>query len=80
MFSPDEMRAVASFPAPLGEMDWLAVAPDGRVYGINGRGIVEIDAASREARQISAEGGQHIAVDTRGDIYFARGAGLYRLR
>jgi len=80
VFDPQEMRTVAAFPAPLGAMDRLAVAPSGLVYGINGKGIVEIDASSQAARRVSTEGGQQIAVDTRGDLYFARGAALYRLR
>jgi outer membrane protein assembly factor BamB len=80
VFDPRTMAVAATFPAPLGAMEHLAVAPSGLVYGINGKGIAEVDVPARTATQVSAEGGQLIAVDTRGDVYFARGAGLWRLK
>jgi streptogramin lyase len=79
-FSPQEMKILATLPSAIGPMEHMAVAPSGLVYGISGKGICEIDAAQWTARQVSAEGGKHIAVDRRGDVYFARGAGLWRLK
>lgn len=80
VFSPTQMKVIATLSCPIGPLAHMAVAPSGLVYGINDKGICEVDVARLVARQISTEGGQHIAVDIRGDIYFARGAALWRLR
>ncbi len=80
VFDPDEMRVSATFPSPIGRMDSMALGPDGRTYGINDSSIAEIEPEARAGRQISTEGGHLISTVPAGDIYFARGAALYRLQ
>ena len=79
VFDPAEMRVSGSFPAPIGRMDSVTLAPNGLTYGINNTGIAEIDAATGTGRKVSDAGGHLIATDTAGGVYFARGAALYRL-
>jgi sugar lactone lactonase YvrE len=79
VFDPDEMRVSATFPSPIGRMDSMVLGPDGRIYGINDSGIADIDPEARTGRKVSSEGGHLIATLPAGDIYFARGAALYRL-
>jgi len=79
VFDPAEMRVSGTFPAPIGRMDSMALAPNGLVYGINDAGIAEIDTAGETGRKVSDAGGHLIATDTAGGVYFARGAALYCL-
>ena len=53
---------------------------NGKVYGINGSAIGEIDPATWSAQKIAQEGGQFLAADGDSHLYFARGAQLYRLK
>lgn len=80
VFDPDLLKMVKTFASPIGRMDCMTVAPNGRLYGINGSAIGEIDSATWSARKIAQEGGQFLAADGESHLYFARGAQLYRLK
>ena len=80
VFDPKEMKIVKTFPSPIGQMDTMTVAPNGKAYGINGKAIAEIDPVAWTGKKIADEGGSFLATDRDGILYFARGAGLFRLR
>lgn len=80
VFDPAEMKIIRTFASPIGQMDSIAVGPDGQVYGINGTAVGQVDPEAWTGRKIAEEGGKFLATDGQGDLYFARGAELYRLR
>jgi hypothetical protein len=80
VFDPALLKMVKTFASPIGRMDSMTVAPNGKVYGINGSAIGEIDPATWSGAKIAQEGGQFLAADGDSNLYFARGAQLYRLK
>ncbi len=80
VFDPGTMAVARTFASPIGRMDYMVVAPNGRAYGINGSGVCEIEPGTWAARKIAVEGGNLLAADGDSNLYFARGSVLYRLR
>ena len=80
VFDPKEMKIEKTFPSPIGQMDAMTVAPDGKAYGINGKAMAEIDPSAWTGKKIADEGGSFLATDRDGILYFARGADLFRLK
>jgi len=79
LFDPETMEFLDPIPCPAGGLTEMTRLPDGKVAGINGKAIVEIDPETWEVITIAKEGGQFLACDQEGRLYFARGAGLFRL-
>jgi streptogramin lyase len=80
VFDPTLLRMVETFASPIGPMDYMTVAPNGKLYGINGSALGEIDPATWSAKKIAQEGGRFLAADGDSHLYFARGTELYRLK
>ncbi len=80
VFDPALLQMVKTFASPIGRMDYMTVAPNGKLYGINGSAIGEIDPTTWSAQKIAQEGGRFLAADGDSHLYFARGAQLYRLK
>jgi streptogramin lyase len=80
VFDPAAMGIVDRFASPVGALKAMTVTHDGSLYGINDGAIVRVDVTGRTIDTLTAEGGQHLAADGNGDLYFARGAELFRLR
>ncbi len=80
VFSPTELNIVARFPCPAGALGWMILAPNGKLCGINGKTLVEIDPEARTATVLAAEGGKFLAADSDSNLYFARGSRLFRWR
>ena len=80
VFDPAEMKVTKTVPSPIGSMDYMTVAPNGRIYGINGSAVGQIDPATWQGAKIAQEGGKFLAADADSTLYFARGSQLYRLK
>ena len=80
VFSTETMTFSARIEAPTGDVTDMTLAPNGMIYGINGKSIVEMKPADWTVRQIASEGGKCLAADTDSNLYFARGSRLYRFR
>jgi len=80
VFDPSEMKITKTFVSPIGQMDYMTVAPNGRIYGINESAIGEIDPETWKGERFANEGGKFLAADGESRLYFARGEKLYRLQ
>jgi len=80
VFDRETLSVSKTFPSPIGQMDAMTAAPNGKAYGINADAVAEIEPGSWRARQIADEGGKFLAADGESVLYFARGSELYRLR
>ncbi len=80
VFDPERMKVVGAFPSPIGRLDTMTVAPNGKLYGINASALCEIEPGTWAGRKICDEGGKFLAADSESSLYFARGSKLYRLR
>jgi len=74
------MRVARTVASPVGALTALVRAPNGTIYGNNGAAVIALDTGSWALTKVAAAGGQFLACDRRGVLYFARGAVLYRLR
>ncbi|MFO7948466.1 MAG: hypothetical protein R6V19_16810 [Armatimonadota bacterium] len=77
-FSPDTMEITRTVEAPTGDCTEMTLAPNGMLYGLNDDSIIEIAPDTLETRIIADEGGQFLAADADSNLYFARGAQLWR--
>jgi hypothetical protein len=78
IFEPGSMEFVREIDAPTAGLTDMTLAPNAKVYGINGASLVEIDPETWAARQIAWEGGTFLAADADSKLYFARKEKLYR--
>ena len=80
VFSPREMKVIHSQPCPVGDFTHICTAPDGNSYGINASHIARITPGDWEVTELAAPGGTFLAADAASNLYFGRGAVVWRLR
>jgi streptogramin lyase len=80
VFSPHDMKIVHNAPCSVGDFTHMCAAPDGNIYGINAKHIARIAPKNRQVTELVAEGGTLLAADAESNLYFARGAQVFRLR
>jgi len=79
VFSPSKREVTHAAENPLGDFSHMCLAPDGNLYGINKNRIGRIVPGSWQIDQIAPEGGQFLAPDPQGRVYFARGSHVLRV-
>jgi outer membrane protein assembly factor BamB len=80
VFSPTEKRVVLERPCPVGDFSSMCTAPDGSSYGINDSHIARITPQTGEVTELIGQGGTLLTADADSNLYFARGAQVFRLR
>jgi hypothetical protein len=89
VFSPREMKIIHREACPVGDFTHMCTAPDGNSYGINAAHIARITpgnwprtslARGWQVTELAAQGGQFLAADAQSNLYFSRGAEVFRLR
>lgn len=80
IFSPKEKKVILEKPIPRGNFSFMCTAPDGSSYGINASHIARIAPGTWEVTELLAEGGRFLTADAESNLYFARGAQVFRLR
>jgi len=80
LFDAEAMEVTQRIPSPIGAMTHMTVTLDGAVCGINADAVARILPGQWTVEQIADEGGQLLASDAGGTLYFARGAQLWRLQ
>ncbi len=79
VFSSKHMNLTHTAENPLGDFTHMCLAPDGNLYGINGRRVGRIVPGTWQVEQIASEGGKFLAADRKNRLYFGRGSRVLRL-
>ena len=79
-FAPSQGKLIHTADNPLGDFTHMCADETGRLFGINARHVARILAGSWQVQPVAAEGGRFLAADRFGQLYFARGSHVHRLR